>query len=260
MTDTMGRIEPDRAEVSSLCTRDLDLEDPTKAAGAVRRNRPALAQDCGTTTAALPESDMAKAVGEPGWWRLKPEIQERFAKDVKAGQVKRYEGVMSEVACSKVGWLLAQICRLLGTPLATAAGRDVPTTVIIYPDPVGQGNVWDRIYFFPEKRPVTVRSSKVLDERNRLLERVGGGFGMLLRVFEREQALHMVSERYFLEWRGRRVYLPELLSPGTAHVIHSDEGCGLFRFRLTITHRFLGPLFVQDGLFTDDDQSHGRQT
>ena len=264
MTDAMERIEPDRAEVSSLRTPELDLKDPPNAGGAVRRNRPALAQGCGTTTAALPESDMAKAVGEPGWWRLKPEIQERFAKDVKAGQVKRYEGVMSEVACSKAGWLLAQLCRLLGTPLATAAGRDVPTTVLVYPDPSGMGTVWDRIYFFPEKAPVTVRSSKVLDERDRLLERVGGGFGMLLRVFEREQALHMVSQRYFLEWRGRRLYLPDLLSPGTAHVIHSDEGSGVFRFRLTIAHPLLGSLFVQDGLFSDDDETPsnpmGRQT
>ncbi len=264
MTDAMERIEPDWAEVSSLGTPDLDSKGPPKAAGTVRRNRPALARGCGTTTAALPESDMAKAVGEPGWWRLKPEIQERFAKDVKAGQVKRYEGVMSEVACSKAGWLLAQLCRLLGTPLATAAGRDVPTTVLVYPDPRGQGTVWDRIYAFSDKGTVTVRSSKVLDGRDRLLERVGGGFGMLLRVFEREQALHMVSQRYFLEWRGRRLYLPDLLSPGTAHVIHSDEGSGVFRFRLTIAHRLLGTLFFQDGLFSDGDETPsnpmGRQT
>ena len=201
---------------------------------------------------------MAKAVGAPGWWRLKPEIQRRFAADVKAGQVTCYDGVMSEVSCSLAGWLLAQVCRLLGTPLATAAGRDVPTTVLVYPDPGGAGTVWDRIYFFPEKRPVTVRSSKVLDEQDRLLERVGGGFGMLLRVFEQDGALHMVSRRYFLEWRGRRLSLPDLLSPGTAHVIHSDEGGGLFRFRLTIAHRLLGTLIFQDGLFSDGDKTRDK--
>ena len=70
----------------------------------------------------------------------------------------------------------------------------------------------------------------------------------------------MVSARYFLEWRGRRLYLPELLSPGTAHVIHSDERGGRFRFRLTITHRLLGPLFVQNWLFADDDETRGGQT
>jgi len=241
MTDAMKLIEPDTSEVSPLH-----------------------AQDRGTTTATLLESDMAKAVGGPGWWRLRPEIRTRFARDVKDGEVKCYEGVMSEVACSRIGWLLAQFCRLLGTPLATASGREVPTAVLVYPDPTGRGTVWDRIYFFPERAPVTVRSSKVLDERDRLLERVGGGFGMLLKVFERDRALHMVSQRYFLEWRGRRLCLPDLLSPGTAHVIHSDEGGGLFRFRLTITHPLLGPLFVQDGLFTDDDRipsnRTGRQT
>ncbi|MDX1576096.1 MAG: DUF4166 domain-containing protein [Kiloniellales bacterium] len=194
-------------------------------------------------------------MGESGWWRLEPAIRARFAEDVKAGQVKAYEGVMSEVACSKAGWLLAQVCRLLGTPLATAAGLEVPTTVLVYPDPKGRGTVWDRIYFFPGKRPVTVRSSKVLDEDSRLLERIGGGFGMVLRVFEQDRALHMVSQAYFLEWRGRRIYLPAPLTPGTAHVIHSDEGGGRFRFRLIITHPVLGCLFSQDGRFADDPKA-----
>ena len=97
--------------------------------------------------------------------------------------------------------------------------------------------------------------SKVLDEESRLLERVGGGFGMVLKVFERERALHMVSQAYFLEWRGRRLYLPTLLTPGTAHVIHSDEGGGRFRFRLTIAHPLLGCLFSQDGRFADDTKA-----
>ncbi len=218
--------------------------------GPVRRSGGRSRREAGG--ARLPDSDMAKAVGAAGWRRLEPAIRARFAKDVKAGQVKCYEGVMSEVACSKAGWLLAQACRLLGTPLATAAGREVPTTVLVYPDPSGRGTVWDRIYFFPGRTPVTVRSSKVLDEESRLLERVGGGFGMVLKVFEQDRALHMVSQAYFLEWRGRRVYLPDQLSPGTAHVIHSDEGGGLFRFRLTITHPLLGRLFTQDGRFADD--------
>jgi hypothetical protein len=47
-------------------------------------------------------------------------------------------------------------------------------------------------------------------------------------------------------------------------VIHSDEGSGVFRFRLTIAHRLLGTLFFQDGLFSDGDETPsnpmGRQT
>ncbi len=251
----MKLYEPVTSDVSSLRTREQDPKGLTKGLRTARVNVPALPHDSGATRSALPASDIAKAVGEPGWWRLKPEIRARFARDAKAGRVKRYEGVMSEVACSKAGWLLAQLCRLIGTPLATAAGRDVPTTVLVYPDPRGQGTVWDRIYAFPGRGTVTVRSSKVLDERDRLLERVGGGFGMLLRVFERDRSLHMVSERYFLEWRGRRLYLPNLFSPGTAHVVHSDEGGGVFRFRLTIAHRLLGTLFFQDGRFSDGDET-----
>jgi len=259
MTDFMKRYEANPAAVSPRRTRKRSPKAGARSRGVAGRKRTSFVPGFETAPTTLPESDMARAVGEPGWWRLKPEIQARFAEDVMDGEVKCYEGLMSEVICSKAGWLLAQLCRLIGTPLATAAGRDVPTTVLVYPDPTGSGTVWDRIYFFPAKSPVTVRSSKVLDEHSRLLERVGGGVGMLLRVFEQERALHMVSERYFLELRGRRLYLPALLSPGTAHVTHSDEGHGNFRFRLSITHRLLGTLFFQDGLFSDDETLGGQK-
>jgi len=249
MTDTMKIEALDRSSVLSSSARNRWPTGHSEVRSPVKPG-----------TAGLPDSDMAKAVGEAGWRRLKPEIRARFVEDVKDGQVKCYDGVMSEVICSKIGWLLAQLCRLIGTPLAPAAGRAVPTSVLVYPDPTGKGTVWDRIYFFPGKKPITVRSSKVLVERNQLLERVVGGFGMLLKVFENDRALHMVSQRYFLEWRGRRLTLPNLLSPGTAHVIHSDEGGGRFRFQLTITHPLLGPLFVQDGLFADPDSAPSHPT
>ena len=245
-------------DTAKIEARDRDPSPVRRKRARGPESRSGTARRAAAAGPRLPDSDMAKAVGAAGWRRLDPAIRARFARDVKAGEVKAYEGVMSEVACSKAGWLLAQACRLLGTPLATAAGRQVPTTVLVYPDPAGRGTLWDRIYFFPGKRPVTVRSSKVLDEESRLLERVGGGFGMVLRVFERDRALHMVSQQYFLEWRGRRAYLPALLTPGTAHVIHSDEGGGRFRFRLTITHRALGALFVQDGRFADDPKPSRR--
>lgn len=247
-------------DATKIETGDGDRSSPRQGQVARPKGRSRIGRRAEAGGVRLPESDMAKAVGAPGWRRLKPKIRERFAADVSEGQVKCYEGTMSEVGCSKAGWLMAQVCRMLGTPLATAAGRDVPTTVLVYPDPRGAGTVWDRIYFFPAKRPVTVRSSKVLDEQDRLLERVGGGFGMVLKVFEQDRALHMVSQNYFLEWRGRRFTLPDLLSPGTAHVIHSDEGGGLFRFRLTIAHRLLGTLIYQDGLFSDGDGIRERRT
>lgn len=251
MTGKTKNREVDGAEPPWLGSRERIESLFREAASAERRAGRVFGPGKSVAAAGLPTSDMSRAVGEPGWWRLEPRIQARFASDVPKGRVKRYDGIMSEVICSKAGWLLAQLCRLIGTPLATARGCEVPTTVLVYPDPACGGSVWDRIYAFPGKAPVTVRSSKVLEGQSRMVERVGGGFGMWLRVYEQDRALHMVSQCYFLELFGRRFYLPDLLSPGTAHVIHTDEGQGVFRFRLTITHRLLGTLFRQNGRFSE---------
>ncbi len=83
-----------------------------------------------------------------------------------------------------------------------------------------------------------------------LRECVGFGFGRLrLAVFEANRALHFLSLRYFWQPLGRLRWLPDLLSPGVAHVIHEDLGDGCFRFAMTIHHPWFGTPFQQDGVF-----------
>ena len=119
----------------------------------------------------------------------------------------------------------------------------------------GRGTEWKRVYYFPDRVPVTVRSAKVMDRDNRLLEVVGGGFGMRLQLQERDRALHFISTRYFWEGLGFRIWLPDLLTPGIAHVVHSDIGGGRFRFTITMTHALLGELFYQDGVFEEEGEA-----
>ena len=193
--------------------------------------------------------DIAMAMGLDAWSRLCPAIRERFKGNSGDYGFRIYEGVMSTVACSRFGWLLAQFCRLIGSPIAPYRGVNIPVVVAVYPDPAGDGIAWDRTYSFPDRGPVTVRSSKVLNARRRLLECVGRGFGMELDVYGQDRVLHFVSTRYFWTLRGVRIRLPAVLTPGVAHVIHTDEGDGLFRFTITFTHALLGTLIFQDGLF-----------
>ena len=72
---------------------------------------------------------------------------------------------------------------------------------------------------------------------------------MTLAVFERRGALHFRSRRYFWQFDGWRVWLPRLLTPGTAHVVHTDHGDGSFSFTMTVSHPWLGETFFQDGRF-----------
>jgi len=195
--------------------------------------------------------DFAALVGPAGWERLAPAIRRRFTDAPAAGRPIRYQGVMSRVDCSSAGWLLAQACRLIGTPFAPHRGQDVPVTITLRKEPADGAILWQRDYHYPGRAPIRVRSVKRGTGADGLLECVGAGFAMCLDVSEAGGALHFRCDRYV--WRLGRwsVRLPALLSPGVAHVVHEDLGEGRFRFAMTIRHPLLGRLFFQEGVFRE---------
>lgn len=197
------------------------------------------------TAAEIP--DFERLVGSAGWSRLAGDIRRRFSEKPQPGRPIRYLGVMQAVQCSLLGLLLAQCCRLIGTPFAPWRGSQVPVAISL----VHAGEhavIWDRVYDYGWREPVLVRSTKVGTPRG-LLECVGCGLGMELEVFERDSALHFLSRRYFWRVGGITLHLPAWLGPGTAHVVHADLGGGYFRFTMDFSHPWFGRLFHQDGTF-----------
>src|SRR5579883_2788254 len=87
------------------------------------------------------------ALGEAGWLRLPPQVRARFAD--AAGRAD-YRGSFQTVRASHAGRLLAQLCRLLGTPVAPWTGTGVAASVHVRPDARG-GIVWERLYHFPHR-------------------------------------------------------------------------------------------------------------
>ena len=197
----------------------------------------------------LPDPSFRRLLGEPQWRSLVPAVRARFAWKPAAGAGLRYVGAMEVVRSSRAGWLLAQLFRLIGTPLAPHRGTQVPVTVTLRLAEDGKGVVWHRLYRFPGRTPVACVSVKEASERHGLVERVGAGIGMWLRLSAREGALHFESTGYF--WRLGRFHLrlPDWLTPGVLHVAHIDEGGGRFRFRIAVEHPRFGEVFFQDGVF-----------
>jgi len=191
--------------------------------------------------------DFAALLGPAAWARLPAAVQSRFAVHSSA-DVTIYAGAML-VRASLAGRLLAQACRLIGTPLAPWTGDDVPVEVAVYPD--RGALVWDRTYRFAGRPPVMVSSRKIAGADGGLLEVVRGGLGMALTVTEEAGALHFRSRFYFLTLGALRLAIPSLLTPGAAHVIHRDIGDGRFRFSLEFVHPWLGETMFQDGEFAD---------
>jgi len=193
-------------------------------------------------------SEYERLVGSAGWRRLAGDIRQRFSEKPTPGQPICYSGIMHAVQCSRTGLLLAQLCSLIGTPFAPHRGTDVPVLISLRHSARADSVVWDREYRYPRRAAVLVRSTKV-STADGLLECVGCGFGMQLAVFEADRELHFLSQRYFWRIGGWTLWLPHLLSPGTAHVIHADLGGGRFRFTMSIRHPLLGSVFYQEGVF-----------
>lgn len=205
---------------------------------------PSLAND----TVVVADPTFRRLLGDAAWRRLDPAVRARFAVKPAPGEVLIFAGTMGVVRRSWFGWLLAQACRLIGTPLVRQEGRNVPTEVRVSSDAAG-GIVWARRYAFADGGNVEVRSTKRPDPPAGLLECVGYGLGMRLRLFERDGALHFVSVGYCVDIGRRRIRIPDLLTPGEAHVVHKDEGGGWFRFTLRFRHRWFGETCFQQGLF-----------
>jgi hypothetical protein len=194
--------------------------------------------------------DFRRLLGGPAWRSLPYAVQRRFGPAAHLSPV-RYDGQMS-VRASWLGLLIAQACRLLGTPLAPWTGEAVPVAVDVWTDARG-ALVWDRTYAFEHRRPVLVSSKKVLGRRGELMEVIHGGLGMTLALSVEDRALHFRSTGYFMRLAGLRLPIPALLTPGAAHVVHEDQGGGRFRFSLRFVHALAGETFFQTGIFKDPE-------
>jgi hypothetical protein len=192
---------------------------------------------------------LQSVLGQAAWARLPEAVRVRFAEPAVAID---YVGKFDVVRASWLGRLLAFACLLLGTPIVPRTGLCVPAIVHVGPTPTGVA--WNREYRWPNGGACLVRSTKTIDSRGGLVERLPAHLCMPLHVFERCGVLHFVSRGYYFDFgqpdgRRFRVPLPILLSPGTTHVEHIDEAHGWFRFTMTVTHPLCGELFYQTGRF-----------
>ena len=195
--------------------------------------------------------DYRRLLGRGAWARLPADTRERFAPH--AGEVT-YVGRMRRVHLNTAGRVLAQLCRLLGEPLVAGVGEGIPAHVRVFHDPRG-GATWERAYHFPHRPTRLVRSCKRLDRDGTLLECLGFGLHMRLRLEEVAGALHFISTGYFWQGAGLRIPLPQRWFPGETTVTHEDLGAGRFRFTLTIRHPLFGVLVHQDGVFRTEEAS-----
>jgi hypothetical protein len=190
-------------------------------------------------------------LGETEWAKLPAPVRRRFAKRLADGATVVYVGEVVEAGMSRLGWLLAQVGRLVGSPLPLYRDVGVASVVSVTEDHATGGQTWTRLYARRHGFPQVIHSFKRFMGPTGLEEHVGCGVGMALRLQVADGALVFHSDHFFLS-RGRwRLRLPAWLSPGRITVSHADLGDGRFLFTLDVNHPRLGTLIHQVAAFRE---------
>ena len=190
-------------------------------------------------------------IGEPAWAALPEATRARFGKRVAGCAALLYAGEIVECRISRAGWLLGRLAWAIGSPLPLSRDADMPACVSVTEDPASGGQVWTRIYGRRRGFPQVISSCKSFAGPTGLEERIGGGFGIALRVEAEGGALHFLSDHYFWKVGGRRLRLPRWLAPGALRVSHIDCNHGLFAFVMELRHPRFGALIRQTAMFRD---------
>src|SRR5262245_58282710 len=197
--------------------------------------------------------DFIELLGHEAWQRLPAAVRARFAPhDLSRPYEVFYRGRM-RVRASLLGRCFAHLCRLIGTPVVPFVHEDVPVSVRVFDNAARTGTVWERRYHFPGRDPVTVSSTKQVEADDTLVEALGAGLRMRLRVFEHRGELHFLSIGYYFQLGPIRFDLPAWLLPGPTLVTHVDLGHGEFLFTMHTAHRRWGEMYEQSGCFTANE-------
>ncbi len=185
-------------------------------------------------------------------WRSLPEpVRRRFSKRVADGESVVYCGTVEAFEISRIGRWVARLGRLIGGPLPLAGDVGVATIVTVTEDLRCGGQIWTRQFCSRTGFPQVIQSSKRFAGPTGLEEHVGAGVGMALAVIVRDGALVFRSAGYFIHALGRRLRLPDWLTPGDLTVTHAECGESRFCFTLEIIHPRLGLLISQRAIYEE---------
>jgi len=190
-------------------------------------------------------------VGDAAWLSLPEATRARFGKRVANCRASLYAGEIVECRMSRAGWLLAQLSRLIGSPLPLSRDCGLPAVVSVTEDTAFAGQFWTRIYGRADGFPQVIHSSKRFAGPTGLEEYIGCGFGIALRVEVADGALQFISDHYFFGGERFRIRFPRWAAPGHLRISHVDCNHGWFAFALDLHHAWLGELISQTVMFHD---------
>ncbi|MFZ6657472.1 DUF4166 domain-containing protein [Undibacterium sp. TJN19] len=211
------------------------------------------------TTTRPSEGELFRRILGSEWLTLHPDIQARFAKNPEVGQPLYYNGVLSELSCSGLGKLFGHITKpMIAGALIPYTDHDFPVDIEVYSKADSTAIFKQRIYRLHNRAPIQFTSYMQESEKGEVLEYVGMGLGMKLRLHVHEGNLYFTSDGYFWDVLGVRIPIPGILTPGKTYLCHRNDNTQQFNIRIEIKHALFGTTFKQVGVFHDLNNDSNR--
>lgn len=198
------------------------------------------------------EGELFRRILGDEWLKLHPDIQDRFAKNPEPGKPLYYRGELSELSCSRFGKFLGFMTMpLIKGALIPFNDQNFPVGIEVYSKKDCSFIFKQRIYHLNGRKPIQFTSYMRESEKDEVLEYVGKGLGMKLKLHVQDGNLHFTSDGYFWDVFGLRIPLPGVLTPGQTFLCHRNDNPNQFNIRIEIKHCLLGSTFTQVGVFHD---------
>jgi len=219
---------------------------------ALRLHRIDAAYIAGNAPPLVGEGELFRKVLGSEWSKLHPDIQRRFARNPAPGRPLLYHGELSELRASKIGKLIGFASKpFIQGALIPYDDSGFPVDIQVY-GKAGSPNIYkERVYMLTGRKPIRFTSYMAQSERGEVLEYVGMGLGMKLKLHVADGNLHFTSDGYFWDILGWRIPLPGVLTPGKTYLRHCNEAPNRFNIRIEIRHVLFGTTFVQAGVFQE---------
>jgi hypothetical protein len=190
-------------------------------------------------------------LSDASWKQLPCEVQRRFARNLARGETAAFLGEVAFTRLTKLGWLWAQVARLIGAPLPLKVLARTPAAVLVTADTTSHTQIWTRIYHEAGLLPQVIRSMKSFSGPTGLEEWVGAGVGMTLQISVEQRAIVFRSVDYVWRYGRWRLRIPDWLTPGRIEVTHREEREGQFSFGLRVVNPLFGEIIHQLAFFRD---------
>lgn len=186
------------------------------------------------------------------WQQLPEDVRRRFSKRVRDGETAVFVGRLTVQRHNRLGWLLANALRVIGSPLPVFDVTDVASVVTVTEDVATGGQVWTRLYANRSGFPQIIHSAKRFCGPTGLEEYIGCGITIALRISVEDGALVFRDHAYHFDIGRLRLTLPRWSAPGRLTVRHEETERGRFRFSLELSHPLFGELLYQEGLYREE--------